>query len=239
MSAGIAVTGAGSSSVWPLVGASAASSGASGLFGYLGGRRQRQHQTQMMHDAQAHEIGMWQMQADYNHPLNQMGRLQQAGLNPHLIYGQSARDATGIQRDYPKAHPPSHIENEFANMQMPMFQELILKAQEIRNMKEGAELIHAQNRATQQDINLKRLEHALGTKDLMLKAAELQGRIEEAEHNTWRSESDAKRAYWEAKGAMYDTRMKELLNSAGLTESDHVGFRMIMRLLDVLGIKLY
>lgn len=33
---------------------------------------------------------MWEMQNEYNHPKNQMGRLIEAGLNPNLVYGNSA-----------------------------------------------------------------------------------------------------------------------------------------------------
>lgn len=33
---------------------------------------------------------MWQMENEYNKPLNQMARLQEAGLNPNLVYGNGA-----------------------------------------------------------------------------------------------------------------------------------------------------
>ena len=35
------------------------------------------------------------MQNAYNHPQEQMARLEEAGLNPNLIYGTSASGATG------------------------------------------------------------------------------------------------------------------------------------------------
>lgn len=44
---------------------------------------------QMRNDA----LTDWATQNAYNHPLEQMNRLRQAGLNPHLIYGKGA-DAT-------------------------------------------------------------------------------------------------------------------------------------------------
>ena len=37
--------------------------------------------------ARQHNIEMWNKQNQYNHPLQQMARLQEAGLNPNLIYG--------------------------------------------------------------------------------------------------------------------------------------------------------
>lgn len=40
-------------------------------------------------------IDFWNMQNAYNHPRAQMQRLQEAGLNPNLIYGDSVSGATG------------------------------------------------------------------------------------------------------------------------------------------------
>lgn len=37
---------------------------------------------------------MWQMQNEYNLPVNQMQRLSAAGLNPHLVYGNGGASAT-------------------------------------------------------------------------------------------------------------------------------------------------
>ena len=35
-----------------------------------------------------HTVQMWNMNNEYNSPVNQMKRLQEAGLNPNLMYGQ-------------------------------------------------------------------------------------------------------------------------------------------------------
>lgn len=51
------------------------------------GKRERQ--------ARAHNKKMWDLQNAYNHPTQQMARLQEAGLNPRLIYGSSPGSATG------------------------------------------------------------------------------------------------------------------------------------------------
>ena len=37
----------------------------------------------------------WKRQAEYNSPVNQMARLKQAGLNPHLVYGNGASVSVG------------------------------------------------------------------------------------------------------------------------------------------------
>lgn len=50
---------------------------------------EEQRYAQMRKDA----LADWKSQNEYNHPLEQMNRLRQAGLNPHLVYGKGA-DAT-------------------------------------------------------------------------------------------------------------------------------------------------
>lgn len=45
----------------------------------------------------------WERQQAYNHPLMQMQRLKEAGLNPHLVYGQSASGASGSASSPPKS----------------------------------------------------------------------------------------------------------------------------------------
>ena len=39
---------------------------------------------------------MWALQNEYNHPYNQMQRFKEAGLNPHLIYGQGSAGNTSM-----------------------------------------------------------------------------------------------------------------------------------------------
>ncbi len=53
--------------------------------------------------ADRQNMAFWQMQNKYNHPLEQMKRLQEAGLNPNLIYGQSVAGATGSSGAAPSA----------------------------------------------------------------------------------------------------------------------------------------
>lgn len=40
----------------------------------------------------------WESQNAYNHPLEQMNRLRQAGLNPHLVYGKGADNTAAMVR---------------------------------------------------------------------------------------------------------------------------------------------
>lgn len=54
----------------------------------LSARREQKKQTER-------DLKFWHMQNDYNSPQNQMKRLQSAGLNPNLVYGQSSGGAAG------------------------------------------------------------------------------------------------------------------------------------------------
>lgn len=79
-------------------------SGGFGLFGGLishGDVKEQYKYNKMLQDnAFAHNVEMWNMQNAYNTPSAQMERLQAAGLNPNLVYGNGG--ATNTATDYPK-----------------------------------------------------------------------------------------------------------------------------------------
>lgn len=84
-----AAIGAGSSILGSLLGSQ---------MGYKKTRRlmtlQNEHNTQQAKLQNEMNIANWQMQNEYNTPANQMKRLQEAGLNPNLIYG-NGQTSTG------------------------------------------------------------------------------------------------------------------------------------------------
>jgi hypothetical protein len=78
----------------------------SGLFGLgsniasnIGSKRRerdaRKFNERMEKDRRAYDTKQWERQLAYNHPLQQMQRLTDAGLNPNLIYGSSPGSAVG------------------------------------------------------------------------------------------------------------------------------------------------
>ena len=73
------------------VGASQAGNMANGLLNswvnYAGSKKLMQKQFDL-------NKRMWQLNNEYNLPTNQMKRLQDAGLNPHLVYGNGGASAT-------------------------------------------------------------------------------------------------------------------------------------------------
>lgn len=99
--------------------------GGSGLvgsvFNYFGQKRQgrlnRLHQQNMANDAYSKDVEMWNMQNEYNKPVNQMKRFEEAGLNPNLIYGKGT---PGNAQDAPKYNvPKSDYPFQGINTQIP------------------------------------------------------------------------------------------------------------------------
>lgn len=79
----------------------------SGGLGLVGGlishgdvKEQYKYNKKLQDNAFAHNVEMWNMQNAYNTPSAQMERLQAAGLNPNLVYGNGG--ATNTATDYPK-----------------------------------------------------------------------------------------------------------------------------------------
>lgn len=78
-------------------------------------------------------VGLWREQANYNSPINQMRRLEAAGLNPNLVYGQVA--------DSKMATPPTM---QAPRYEAPNLQESLIAHQQVVNMQEQNKLIRAQ-----------------------------------------------------------------------------------------------
>jgi len=76
---------------WPALLAAAVGAGISFVGNWWKGRNDRKIADENR-DAQRQA---WNDQNDYNNPIMQMNRLRQAGLNPHLVYGQSSGGAAG------------------------------------------------------------------------------------------------------------------------------------------------
>lgn len=67
----------------------------------------------------------WERQNEYNHPLEQMNRLRQAGLNPNLVYGKGAdttagsiQSATPGRVDFKPSQLPQQIAGLVQNIRM-------------------------------------------------------------------------------------------------------------------------
>jgi len=66
----------------------------SGVLQGLQNRQQRKWNEKMYAQTRQDALADWNMQNEYNSPRAQMQRFQEAGLNPHLIYGQQNMSPT-------------------------------------------------------------------------------------------------------------------------------------------------
>lgn len=57
--------------------------------GGMSARKQYKYQSKLMNQQNQHQIDFWKMNNEYNTPVNQRARLEQAGLNPDLMYSGS------------------------------------------------------------------------------------------------------------------------------------------------------
>lgn len=104
---------------------------------------------------------MIQEQNEYNSPVQQMTRYQQAGLNPNLIYGNgqaSAGNQSEIARyQAPVMHAP---EIELGSM-MTMGLQALRQEAEIRNIEKQGNLIDAEAAATWENFASKQRENVM------------------------------------------------------------------------------
>ncbi|QCQ85012.1 DNA pilot protein [Blackfly microvirus SF02] len=99
----------------------------------------------MMYDkARADAISDRDWQANYNSPREAMKRLQEAGLNPNLIYG-NGQTASG-QADQPRGVSPQHLDQTQPHIQfdggsvMASYQNAKTNEAQVNNMKQQFEL---------------------------------------------------------------------------------------------------
>lgn len=95
----------------------------------------------------------WQLQNKYNHPLQQMKRLQEAGLNPQLIYGSGSTtpSATVKSASPSSSHftpPQSTVDPSILTGAMAHYQDARLQQQQIDNLKTQQQLMQAQTTKT-------------------------------------------------------------------------------------------
>lgn len=123
-----------------------------GLLGYTGsiiGAAAQQGAVEMTNKAQKElaqysfeqQREMIREQNEYNSPLNQMKRYEEAGLNPNLIYGNGASSA-GLQTETAKYHAPDLKVPQLGEVMQAAInfglarREMALKDQELQNKRE-------------------------------------------------------------------------------------------------------
>lgn len=113
----------------------------------------------LANQAREHDVAMWNRQNEYNTPQMQMQRLQEAGLNPNLVYDSAGSGALGNASPAQKA-PVAHAERAQVNNEMAalatmnimpaisQFQNWQVQKAQIDNIKAQTNAITEQNIGT-------------------------------------------------------------------------------------------
>lgn len=101
-----------------------------------------EHNKEMAKYGYSKDLEMWNKQNQYNTPTAQMGRLEEAGLNPNMMYGQGSTSNTGNAKEMPKYNAPTadFKSNPTALISMlGMFSDIQQKNANRKRIKESAE----------------------------------------------------------------------------------------------------
>jgi hypothetical protein len=207
-------------------------------------------------EAAKQNVAFWRMQNEYNHPSAQMARLQEAGLNPNLIYGTSPTSAVGNAEsiaprkaaEYKMDNPLQYF-NTIQDFEMKSAQTDNFRAQNDVIQQEAALKAYQQaESASRTSRNKFDLNLAEELRDTSMEAAKQAVRNTELRNigqdldNTFKDETlkdRIKALYYEArnaeqylKGQQLGNKLKELdieLRKIGIQSNDPWYFRVLGR----------
>lgn len=164
---------------------------ASNLFGqkmsYKNNVKLMNHQNNLAREnavfANQMSIANWQMENEYNTPANQMKRLQEAGLNPNLVYGNGA-DATAGQIGKvgaPQAPNAPYQDYQFGLERM---------GSDALRAYQQAQQIDIQDKLAQSQVDYQNAQTANTIQDTINKQTANAGMLISNDHNMWRYNYD-------------------------------------------------
>jgi hypothetical protein len=126
---------------WIPAATAAGTSIGTGLFGWIGAKRARKFAREQSTTAFERDKEMWAMMNAYNHPLAQRKRLEEANLNPSLMYKGLPQNTTQTMPKYNPADQPVYAHKMgFANM----YQDLRIKAAQASKLEKEASWMDAE-----------------------------------------------------------------------------------------------
>lgn len=180
----------------PLLGAAAIGAGGSIIGGALGAlgqssanrtnirlqREQNEWNERQAEKANKWNLEQWERENLYNSPMQQMQRLEQAGLNPNLMYGQgNPGSASSLKSEMPSSVAPARVNNSMqylGNVIAPaisMYQDMRLKNNQISAQEKQIQLLDEEiagkaldniNKGYINNINYSKSKYAEGHSDL-------------------------------------------------------------------------
>lgn len=127
-------------------------------------QQDRQNQHSMMFSQQMYNrqyldsIALWHMQNNYNSPQRQMQRYQEAGLNPHLIYGQGAGAGNAGSIPTPSVTPAQFRSSNFGDSIAAAGNSYMNAIYDLEIKKAQADNLKSQNDVIIQDAALKKAQ---------------------------------------------------------------------------------
>lgn len=121
-------------------------------------KRQEQFSLNMYNRQRADALADYNMQNQYNSPAQQMQRYKDAGLSPHLIYGQT-HNAAPIRSS--EAKPVNYVAPTVQPEQLNVlgrYYELQSQEQQLKNMAAQGQLIEAQALKTKSETDWRNLQ---------------------------------------------------------------------------------
>ncbi len=123
----------------------------------LTNRAQKKSNLEMYDRQRADALADWNRQNQYNSPEAQMTRFKEAGLNPHLIYGQMT---TAQPIKTPEAKAPNYVAPQVESQEFNILgKQYALETQRLQaeNMEKQGELIKAQILKAQSETDWKNI----------------------------------------------------------------------------------
>jgi hypothetical protein len=115
-------------------------------------RRQRQFQREMANTAYQRDMEMWNTQNLYNSPVEQMKRLESAGLNPNLVYGKGADNVATQMPKYHNYETPVHVPQlsfgQAVTSAIGTYQDFRMKEAQIQHMRQQNQVLAQQAQLT-------------------------------------------------------------------------------------------
>lgn len=102
-----------------------------------------------------HQLKMWRLNNEYNHPSEQMARLRKAGLNPNLMYGQGTVGNSPSPAKSTPTRPPAEMDALGA----------IMTSQQTKQMEAQTDNLRAQNTLLTQEKLLNSLDMLIKGED--------------------------------------------------------------------------
>jgi hypothetical protein len=187
--------------------------------------------------ARRHNLRMWNMQNAYNHPLKQMQRLEEAGLNPNLIYGGSTGASVGNAGSQPA---PARAASFNLDSPMTPYMQTAVQQAQTSNLDQGAVLKATQAIKVGEDAKLTKTQRQLLDKNFKNLVIQEQNKALQSVLTSQKLSSEVKRAATEAQTAIINQgiqkskskveKLRAALAKDGITPTDNIWVRIMQTL---------